>query len=80
MEICRALTAYMVGRRNETESAEMLIQNSFRFERLNTHLQLGIFEKFEELEKYGFLPTTLCHYLIYNPFKNTNLNINLLNI
>lgn len=80
LDICRALTNYMSARRNETESAEMLIQNMYRIERLNTHLQKEIYTIFKDLEKYGFLPNSISHLIIFNPFESMEAVFNEFNV
>ncbi|CAF1066507.1 unnamed protein product [Brachionus calyciflorus] len=54
LELCNLLCKYMYLRRNENESSEKLINIAPRFERINLQIQMGIYEKCNELIKMGF--------------------------
>jgi hypothetical protein len=71
LDICRALTAYMKMRRNESESAELLIYYGVHFEKINICLQRGIYERFKEIE-FCFMPKTFIHNIIYSSFEVNN--------
>ena len=72
LEICKALTKYMVLRRNEAESSEQLINLAFRFEKLNLFIQKGLLEKCTEAYERGYKFETFYEQIIFQSFPKTN--------
>lgn len=68
LEITKALTAYMKLRRNEDESAELLIYYGTNFEKINIILQQGVYESFKEIE-FCLQSDTVLHKVIYSTFE-----------